>query len=232
MLESGKDYYARFELNHQKIAFFFKAQSENLAKITKIKPEDLISYNAFVVEIQRNAIREKRKLVMGEELLYLVFIVILFAAIVAYMYLKDKEQSLKLSKFESVVEDMSKELHYVKKELLSRDAFDEEYNNELLRNEMQILLEKEVANKILPILKSLQGMEHIIEQFQNEQQERLLSLEQKAQSITKLTPNYDAEEQKIIDLFKEGKSIEQIAKDLRIGTGNVELVLKFKKIIK
>ncbi|WP_205569804.1 DUF6115 domain-containing protein, partial [Klebsiella pneumoniae] len=86
--------------------------------------------------------------------------------------------------------------------------------------------------KILPILKSLQGMEHIIEQFQNEQQERLLSLEQKAQSITKLTPNYDAEEQKIIDLFKEGKSIEQIAKDLRIGTGNVELVLKFKKIIK
>ncbi|EDP6887935.1 hypothetical protein GO114_02830 [Campylobacter upsaliensis] len=169
---------------------------------------------------------------MGEELLYLVFIVILFVAIVAYMYLKDKEQSLKLSKFESVVEDMSKELHYVKKELLSRDAFDEEYNNELLRNEMQILLEKEVANKILPILKSLQGMEHIIEQFQNEQQERLLSLEQKAQSITKLTPNYDAEEQKIIDLFKEGKSIEQIAKDLRIGTGNVELVLKFKKIIK
>ncbi|EPM8362072.1 hypothetical protein ACTSAC_001864, partial [Campylobacter jejuni] len=105
---------------------------------------------------------------MGEELLYLVFIVILFAAIVAYMYLKDKEQSLKLSKFESVVEDMSKELHYVKKELLSRDTFDEEYNNELLRNEMQILLEKEVANKILPILKSLQGMEHIIEQFQNE----------------------------------------------------------------
>ncbi|EOI2586661.1 hypothetical protein ACMHOY_001707, partial [Campylobacter jejuni] len=32
--------------------------------------------------------------------------------------------------------------------------------------------------------------------------------------------------------FKEGKSIEQIAKDLRIGTGNVELVLKFKKLIK
>ncbi|MDL0101596.1 MULTISPECIES: hypothetical protein [Campylobacter] len=61
MLESGKDYYARFELNHQKIAFFFKAQSENLAKITKIKPEDLISYNAFVVEIQRNAIREKKE---------------------------------------------------------------------------------------------------------------------------------------------------------------------------
>ncbi|EPJ2171569.1 DUF6115 domain-containing protein, partial [Campylobacter jejuni] len=48
----------------------------------------------------------------------------------------------------------------------------------------------------------------------------------------KLTPNYDTEEQKIENLFKEGKSIEQIAKDLRIGTGNVELVLKFKKLIK
>lgn len=61
-------------------------------------------------------------------------------------------------------------------------------------------------------------MEHIIEDFQNEQQNRILNLEQKAQSMTKLTPNYDTEEQKIVDLFKEGKSIEQIAKDLRIGT--------------
>lgn len=50
--------------------------------------------------------------------------------------------------------------------------------------------------------------------------------------MAKLTPNYDTEEQKIENLFKEGKSIEQIAKDLRIGTGNVELVLKFKKLIK
>ncbi|ARE81075.1 hypothetical protein [Campylobacter helveticus] len=61
LLENGKDYYARFELNNQKIAFFFKSQSENLAKITKMKPEDLISYNAFVVETQRNAIREKKE---------------------------------------------------------------------------------------------------------------------------------------------------------------------------
>lgn len=167
-----------------------------------------------------------------EDVLYWVFSLVLLGAVFAYMYIKDKEQSVRVAKFVSAVEDMSKELHYIKKELLSRENLDEDYNNELLKNEMQIMLEKEVAGKILPILKSLQGMEHIIERFQNEQQERILSLEQKAQSMSKLTPNYDAEEQKIIDLFKAGRSIEQIAKDLRIGTGNVELVLKFKKIIK
>lgn len=167
-----------------------------------------------------------------EDVLYWAFSLVLLGAMFAYMYIKDKEQSVRIAKFVSAVEDMSKELHYIKKELLSRENLDEDYQHELLKNEMQIMLEKEVANKILPILKSLQGMEHIIEQFQNEQQERILSLEQKAQSMSKLTPNYDTEEQKIIDLFKEGKSIEQIAKDLRIGTGNVELVLKFKKIIK
>ncbi|EAJ8372244.1 hypothetical protein BI256_08640, partial [Campylobacter coli] len=109
---------------------------------------------------------------------------------------------------------------------------EEDYKITLLKEEIQITLEKQISAKITPVLRTLKTMEHIIEDFQNEQQNRILNLEQKAQSMTKLTPNYDTEEQKIVDLFKEGKSIEQIAKDLRIGTGNVELVLKFKQLIK
>lgn len=171
---------------------------------------------------------------MSEDILYLVFVIVLLIAMLAYMNIKDRENMAKIIKLQNAMEDMTKELHYLKKELLSKteENLDENYNFELLKDEMKIMLEKELAQRILPVLRSIQGMEHIIEEFQNEQQNRILNLEQKAQSMTKLTPNYDTEEQKIIDLFKQGKSIEQIAKDLRIGTGNVELVLKFKQLIK
>lgn len=59
-LDKEKEYYVRFELNNQQIALFLKAQNIHLAKIVKIKPEDKIAYDAFVVELQRNAIREKK----------------------------------------------------------------------------------------------------------------------------------------------------------------------------
>ncbi len=172
---------------------------------------------------------------MSNDVLYLVFMIVLLVAILAYMNIKDKESNAKINKLQGVVEDITKELHYLRKELGVKDEDDQEeedYKITLLKEEIQITLEKQISAKITPVLRTLKTMEHIIEDFQNEQQNRILNLEQKAQSMTKLTPNYDTEEQKIVDLFKEGKSIEQIAKDLRIGTGNVELVLKFKQLIK
>ncbi|RQD68464.1 hypothetical protein DZC71_02395 [Campylobacter hepaticus] len=60
ILEKDSNYYLRFDLNNQKIAIFIKAQNNKLAKIIKIKPEDKIAFDAFVVEIQRELIRNKK----------------------------------------------------------------------------------------------------------------------------------------------------------------------------
>ncbi|ELQ2042381.1 hypothetical protein QTF07_001499 [Campylobacter jejuni] len=154
---------------------------------------------------------------MSDDVLYLVFIIVLLIAMLAYMNIKERENNAKIAKLQNVIEDITKELHYFRKELGVKDDSkeDEDYKTSLLKEEIMIELDKQISSKITPVLRTLKTMEHIIEDFQNEQQNRLLNLEQK-----------------IENLFKEGKSIEQIAKDLRIGTGNVELVLKFKKLIK
>ena len=171
---------------------------------------------------------------MDDNVIYLVFLVVILVAMLAYMNIKDKESNAKIAKLQGVIEDITKELHYFRKELGVKDenTEEEDYKITLLKEELNIELEKQISAKINPVLRTLKTMENIIEDFQNEQQNRLLNLEQKAKSMAKLTPNFDSEEQKIENLFKEGKSIEQIAKDLRLGTGNVELVLKFKKLIK
>lgn len=60
ILEEGKEYYIRFDLNNQKMAIFAKAQNKKLAQIIKIKPEDRIVFDAFVVQLQRDMIRNKK----------------------------------------------------------------------------------------------------------------------------------------------------------------------------
>lgn len=60
-LEKDKEYYVRFEINNQKMAIFVKACDEKMAKIIKIKPEDEMIYDAFVVEMQRNIIRNLKE---------------------------------------------------------------------------------------------------------------------------------------------------------------------------
>ncbi|EAH7655128.1 hypothetical protein YN70_004250 [Campylobacter coli] len=60
ILEEEKEYYIRFDLNNQKMAIFAKAQNKKLAQIIKIKPEDRIAFDAFVVQLQRDMIRNKK----------------------------------------------------------------------------------------------------------------------------------------------------------------------------
>ena len=60
ILEEGKEYYIRFDLNNQKMAIFAKAQNKKLAQIIKIKPENRIAFDAFVVQLQRDIIRNKK----------------------------------------------------------------------------------------------------------------------------------------------------------------------------
>lgn len=168
---------------------------------------------------------------MNEDLLYLIGIVILQIALVGYFYIKDRENSLKLLKIQEIIEDIHKSLHYVRKELENKADRDFVPDDEEKMKHLNSLIQRQVQDKIIPILRSLKGFENVIEEFQNEQENRLSHLEQRTQNISKLTPNYENEEQRIIELFKSGKSIEQIAKDLRIGTSLVELTLKLKKLV-
>lgn len=171
---------------------------------------------------------------MSEDILYLILTLLLLVALLAYMFVKDKENTLRINKLEKVLEDVVKECYYIKKQLKAQELSENLDMLELkkdFKQEAVELFNQEFNSKILPILKSLKGFESVIEEFQSEQESRLSNLEQKTQNISKLTPNYENEEQKIVDLFKEGKSIEQIAKDLRISTGSVEFTLKMKKMV-
>ncbi|EPJ2171749.1 hypothetical protein ACTFTH_001931, partial [Campylobacter jejuni] len=114
---------------------------------------------------------------MSDDVLYLVFIIVLLIAMLAYMNIKERENNAKIAKLQNVIEDITKELHYFRKELGVKDDSeeDEDYKTSLLKEEIMIELDKQISSKITPVLRTLKTMEHIIEDFQNEQQNRLLN---------------------------------------------------------
>ncbi|HHP0356307.1 TPA: hypothetical protein ACRZSW_001835 [Campylobacter lari subsp. concheus] len=173
---------------------------------------------------------------MDSDLLLWLVVALLIFAMFAYMMIKEKESIVKINELGKMIEDLNKQYHYLKKESLDeqeqeKEEIDTEAIKEELKEELLQALEQKINQNIIPILNALKEVEEVIEEFQSEQKNRLLNLEQKTQSITKLSPSYDNEEQKVIELFNQKKSIEQIAKDLRMGMGRVELILKFNKLL-
>ncbi|EAI4447666.1 DUF6115 domain-containing protein [Campylobacter lari] len=173
---------------------------------------------------------------MDSDLLLWLVVALLIFTMFAYMMIKEKESIVKINELGKMIEDLNKQYHYLKKESLDeqeqeKEEIDTEAIREELKEELLQVLEQKINQNIIPILSALKEVEEVIEEFQSEQKNRLLNLEQKTQSITKLSPSYDNEEQKVIELFNQKKSIEQIAKDLRIGMGRVELILKFNKLL-
>ncbi|MDO5045238.1 DUF6115 domain-containing protein [Campylobacter sp.] len=156
-------------------------------------------------------------------------IIILFIIV----FVKDMETSKKFTMYEKVLEGVIQENHMLKKQLKNIETSGiADLDAEEIEGRLEQRLNSVINSKITPIINTLQDIERSIDNFQAEQQNRIYSLEERTKSINKLTATSDtSDELRIIDMYNTGKSIESIAKNLRVGVGKVELVLKLNKLI-
>ena len=128
------------------------------------------------------------------------------AIIIALVFIKDGETNRKFARFERTIEGLMQENFSLKKQLsaLSSDKQDNAANDtDALKEELKAKLEADLNEKITPIVKAIKNIERII----------------------------DGENDQIIRMFNSGKSVEQIAKDMRLGVGKVELALKMHSLV-
>ncbi|WP_170018831.1 hypothetical protein [Campylobacter sp. RM16190] len=158
-----------------------------------------------------------------------LILVILFLLVV----FKDMEAGKKFSRYEKVLEGIIQENHLLKKQLNNIEiAGSANIDVEAIELRLEQRLNEQINSKIIPIVNTLKGIETSIDSFQEEQQNRIYTLEERTKTIGKITSNSEeTDEKRIIDMYKDGKNIETIAKDLRLGIGKVEFVLKFNKLI-
>jgi len=153
-----------------------------------------------------------------------------FAAVLLLLflmtYLKDSEANRKFAHFERSIEELMQQNHQLRREILQQDKV-EKSKLDQFEAKFHTLVQEEINTHVLPLLNSLKEIEHIIQNFQEEHQDRLSFLEERTKSMNRFaSPSASSNEKQVIALFKEGKKENEIAKELRMGLGEVQFILK------
>ena len=157
---------------------------------------------------------------------------IVLAITVALMLIKDSETNKKFARFERAIESVMQENFNLKKQIsmLEGEAFKNSEQYEPLKKQIKENIDLQINEKIVPIIRAIKSIERVIDDFATEQKDRIVSLEERTRDINKIAPSVINEEEQILKMFKDGKSAAMIAKDLHVGMGRVEFVLKFHKL--
>ena len=170
---------------------------------------------------------------MNETVWMIGGLAVVMLIVVLYMAVKDRETSRKMAMMEAGIDGLGREIFNIAKavEKMKREVREEMVRRELeLRQGGEEDLEHLVNRKLQPFVLQLQHLQEQVEAMRTELQERVEKLDGKVRQVTFATEHAAPDEQKILQLHAQGMDAESIAKQLRLGKGEVELVLKFSKI--
>jgi len=140
---------------------------------------------------------------------FFVFLLFLF------MLKREKIIDQKFSAFEISLEGLNKEIYLIKKKLQN------------IQNLPKI---EKIEGQIIDLIDNMEKIEEKNIEIINLVQERINDLYAKIKQnkISDISRDISKnEEDKIVELYKNGYSIEEISKELRIPAGEIELIVKF-----
>jgi len=140
-----------------------------------------------------------------------------------FVYIRESAINKKLKLYEKTFDLLNQNIHRLEKELKKGQTTE---RDGAFAGELEEF--SEVSRVIIDKFHELQK-DNLA--FKEELVERYMELESKVRPFTSVAPTSTGlDESKIVSLFSSGFSIEEIAKQLRIGTGEVEFVLKLHDI--
>jgi len=162
------------------------------------------------------------------------YVVAAMAAIILYLlyyvFTKDADYSKNIRSVASVVEELNRELFYLKKKLA--DTQDNITENSQRMNDEEIYqeIERSVYDMVQPLSHGLRQLQENINAIEVGIDSRVSQLENGVKQISIPSSIHGNDDEKIISLFKQGVSLDTISKELHISKPEVEFVLKINKI--
>ena len=171
---------------------------------------------------------------MNIEQFSIEYVVVAMAAIILYLlyyvFSKDADYSKNIRSIASVVEELNRELFYLKKKLSETQQNiqdnSQRMNDEVIYQE----IERSVYDMVQPLSHGLKQLQENISAIEVEIDSRVSSLENGVKQISIPSSIHGNDDTKIISLFKQGVSLDTISKELHISKPEVEFVLKINKI--
>jgi type II secretory pathway component PulJ len=162
------------------------------------------------------------------------YIVVAMAAMILYLlyyvFSKDSEFHKNIRSVASVVEDLNREIFYLKKDLTTAKTSMKNNNTRMSDTEIYEEVERTVYDMVNPLSVGVQRLEDTLVTMDEQINLRISSLENGVKQISIPTSVHGNDDQKIISLFKQGVSLDTISKELHISKAEVEFVLKINKI--
>ncbi|NCD13192.1 MAG: hypothetical protein EOL93_11640, partial [Epsilonproteobacteria bacterium] len=144
------------------------------------------------------------------------------------VYIRDIEVNKKLSIYEKSIEELNYQNHVLNKTLNELRSVEKkpEFDTQEFEKKIMNSVNEEIRKSVLPVVGSLKEIESIIQHFKDEQSNRIDRIESRTKEMSFVSSSPSSSNEKmIITHYSKGKSEAEIAKDLRIGIGEVDLVL-------
>jgi len=160
------------------------------------------------------------------ETLAFIALAALVVIIFLMVYIRDVEVNKKLLIFEKSIEELNYQNHVLNK-MLGEQKTQEPIDFQSLEKRVLEQTKQEIQHSLLPVVASLKDVEKIMQHFRDEQSARIDRIESRTKEMTLASSAPSSSNEKmILSQFARGRSEAEIAKDLRIGIGEVDLVLK------
>ena len=176
---------------------------------------------------------------IDKEMLFFCLVGVGFCVVCLFVYVvaKDRDTNKRLQRFEGALTSLAKEIYKTQKGV---EKFEQEGNKIDFLNATDSGISTLGANeniktslqeKITSMSKKVNELDKDIDMLKSHYDEKIISLENKLKEYGHFTSGGgDIDEKKIVEMFQDGFSIDSIAKQLRIGRGEVEFTLKLANI--
>jgi predicted nucleic acid-binding Zn-ribbon protein len=162
------------------------------------------------------------------------YVIVAMAGVILYLlyyvYTKDSDYSRNIRSVASVVEDLNRELFYLKKQLKETESSIEKAPSRMSDDEIYQEIERSVYDMVQPLSLALKQIQSNINSIEVEIESRMAQLESGVKQISIPSSIHGNDDEKIISLYKQGISEDSISKELHISKPEVEFVLKINKI--
>lgn len=151
------------------------------------------------------------------------FIIILFL----YGWAREKESSKKIRILAKSAGEVSRQLYETEMRLNGKIKELESVKSGLSSVDIETLVDITVSEKLIPVNQAIAILQQDMQAFGEEFAGRIVRIENNLKEASISRANVGgADDQKISQLFTQGHSIDDIAKELRISTPEVEFALK------
>ncbi|WP_373035079.1 DUF6115 domain-containing protein [Sulfurimonas sp.] len=168
------------------------------------------------------------------EFVNIEYIVVAMAAMILYLlyyvFTSYSEFHKNIRSVASVVEDLNREIFYLKKELNDTKTNIKNNSSRMSDTEIYEEVERTVYDMVKPLSLGVKRLEDTLVNIDEQMNLRITSLENGVKQISIPTSVHGNDDEKIISLFKQGVSLDTISKELHISKAEVEFVLKINKI--